>query len=155
MSLIFWFSSVPSSLNKHTLATSTNGQSVAFIEHILKNKPFWNGEQQKGSVSGNSFPVSFPSCAIIINDAAGPFRFASFTCTKKERTKERKKERKNERKKERTNEKRKNKRKKERKKEREKERTKERTKERLLGGVFLLQGKSVKGTAVCYLDNDS
>ena len=130
MSLIFWFSSVPSSLNKHTLATSTNGQSVAFIEHILKNKPFWNGEQQKGSVSGNSFPVSFPSCAIIINDAAGPFRFASFTCTKKERTKERKKERKNERKKERTNEKRKNKRKKERKKEREKERTKERTKER-------------------------
>ena len=94
MSLIFWFSSVPSSLNKHTLATSTNGQSVAFIEHILKNKPFWNGEQQKGSVSGNSFPVSFPSCAIIINDAAGPF--ASFTCTKKERTKERKKERTNE-----------------------------------------------------------
>ena len=45
--------------------------------------------------------------------------------------------------------------KKERQKEREKERTKERTKERLLGGVFLLQGKSVKGTAVCYLDNDS
>ena len=126
MSLIFWFSSVPSSLNKHTLATSTNGQSVAFIEHILKNKPFWNGEQQKGSVSGNSFPVSFPSCAIIINDAAGPFRFASFTCTKKERTKERKKERKNERKKERTNEKRKNKRKKERKKERKNERKKER-----------------------------
>ena len=74
---------------------------------------------------------------------------------KKEQKKERKKERKNERKKERTNEKRKNKRKKERKKEREKERTKERTKERLLGGVFLLQGKSVKGTAVCYLDNDS
>ena len=151
MSLIFWFSSVPSSLNKHTLATSTNGQSVAFIEHILKNKPFWNGEQQKGSVSGNSFPVSFPSCAIIINDAAGPFRFASFTCTKKERTKERKKERKKERTKKRKNERKK----KEQKKERKKERTKERTKERLLGGVFLLQGKSVKGTAVCYLDNDS
>ena len=142
MSLIFWFSSVPSSLNKHTLATSTNGQSVAFIEHILKNKPFWNGEQQKGSVSGNSFPVSFPSCAIIINDAAGPFRFASFTCTKKERTKERKKERKNERKKERTNEKRKNKRKKERKKERKRERTNERKNEReVIGRSVFIAGK--------------
>ena len=126
MSLIFWFSSVPSSLNKHTLATSTNGQSVAFIEHILKNKPFWNGEQQKGSVSGNSFPVSFPSCAIIINDAAGPFRFASFTCTKKERTKERKKERKKERTKKRKNERKKKEQKKERKKERKNERKKER-----------------------------
>ena len=162
MSLIFWFSSVPSSLNKHTLATSTNGQSVAFIEHILKNKPFWNGEQQKGSVSGNSFPVSFPSCAIIINDAAGPFRFASFTCTKKERTKERKKERKkertkkrknerkkertkertkerkNERKKETTNEKRKNKRKKERKRERTNERKNERE---VIGRSVFIAGK--------------
>ena len=142
MSLIFWFSSVPSSLNKHTLATSTNGQSVAFIEHILKNKPFWNGEQQKGSVSGNSFPVSFPSCAIIINDAAGPFRFASFTCTKKERTKERKKERKKERTKKRKNERKKKEQKKERKTERKRERTNERKNEReVIGRSVFIAGK--------------